>query len=313
MNPKISVVIPTHNKSAQLQMMLDPLLNQSLPPNDYELIVVDNGSTDDTPEIIEHLSQQHFNVRYLREPRPGPAAARNAGVSAARGEYVLFIDDDIVVLPDHLQRHLDYHTANPNCVVIGYIRDESPIHPNFLRLYFADRQTLGNTTVLDGKQFPVMPKMATGNVSIPRDVLESVCFTQDGQRRYFDEALRMCEDTDMGYRLKAQGMHFVAGADAVCVHHHLRSWRDIVRRTYFTGYYMYHLYHKHKHLKPQAKYVITSRLVNFFLLVTALAVLPIGYVVQKGTPWLMFKAIGGVLIAISNMGYQKAMQESISG
>src|SRR6185369_12217861 len=102
----LSVLIPTHNRAAKLRQCLDALRNQTLAPTSYEIIVVDDASTDETGSVLQHIE----GVRTFRQPRNGgPAAARNVAVRAARGRYVLFIDDDILVSPTTLAQHLAAH------------------------------------------------------------------------------------------------------------------------------------------------------------------------------------------------------------
>ena len=92
--PKISVVVCTYNRAALLRDVLETLCEQTLDRALYEVLVVDNNSTDNTPAVVESFSGLHPNVRYLRETRQGLSLARNRGYQEARGEYVAYIDDD---------------------------------------------------------------------------------------------------------------------------------------------------------------------------------------------------------------------------
>ncbi|MBU1710567.1 MAG: glycosyltransferase, partial [Proteobacteria bacterium] len=89
MKPAVSIIIPTYNRSAFLQEAIDSVLAQSYSP--YEIIVVDDGSADDTPEVVKAYESK---VRYIRRENSGPAAARNTGIKAARSDYIAFLDDD---------------------------------------------------------------------------------------------------------------------------------------------------------------------------------------------------------------------------
>ena len=90
----LSVVIATHNRKDVLARTLPSLLAQDLPPAEYEIVLVVDGSTDGTADMLRALSPR-CALRILEAPRRGPGAARNAGVAAARGDTVLFLDDDI--------------------------------------------------------------------------------------------------------------------------------------------------------------------------------------------------------------------------
>jgi glycosyltransferase involved in cell wall biosynthesis len=97
-----SVVICTYNRAALLAQALDSALAQAYPVHDYEVIVVDNASTDDTPQVVQQRLSGHPHLRYEREPQQGLSAARNRGWQAALGRYVAYLDDDAIAPPDWL-------------------------------------------------------------------------------------------------------------------------------------------------------------------------------------------------------------------
>src|SRR6185312_7575364 len=105
----ISVVIPTYNRLDTLQHVVPTLLAQDVARNRYEILVCDSNSTDGTAEYLARVSSEDGNVRHLPGAYGGRAAARNAGVAAARGRIVLFNDADILASPDLLARHLRRH------------------------------------------------------------------------------------------------------------------------------------------------------------------------------------------------------------
>jgi glycosyltransferase involved in cell wall biosynthesis len=117
--PRISIVIPTYNYAATLPRAVASVLTQASP--DVELIVVDDGSTDDTPQVAERLLAEHAGrFRYSRKPNGGPSSARNRGVAETRGEYLVFLDADDEFAPDALaliEAHLLQHPETR--VVIG--------------------------------------------------------------------------------------------------------------------------------------------------------------------------------------------------
>ncbi len=111
--PRISVIIPTFNNATLLAETLDSVFAQSF--TSIELIVVDDGSIDDTGAMIK---QDYPQVRYVYQPNGGPAAARNAGVGLAQGEYVAFCDHDDLWNPGHLQALLDGFAAHPETAMV---------------------------------------------------------------------------------------------------------------------------------------------------------------------------------------------------
>lgn len=100
--PRVSVVIPAWNVAAYLPRCLDSLLGQQHRPT--EIIVVDDGSTDETPEILAEYAARHSEIQLLRQVNVGPGPARNAGAVLATGDYLIFVDADDYVQPDYLGR-----------------------------------------------------------------------------------------------------------------------------------------------------------------------------------------------------------------
>jgi glycosyltransferase involved in cell wall biosynthesis len=112
-SPLLSIVICTLNRASLLRMAVESVLAQEYSPDCYELIVVDNGSTDDTREVVDRLSAGRMNVHYFFEEKQGLSNARNLGWKEARGEYVGFLDDDAKVPPKWLW------LANEICQIIS--------------------------------------------------------------------------------------------------------------------------------------------------------------------------------------------------
>ena len=102
MPPKVSVIIPAYNAAPYLAETLASVFAQSYP--DYEIIVVDDGSTDDTLAVLEQFADR---ITLIRKPNGGPASARNAGLRQARGELLAFLDGDDLWLPDKLAAQVE--------------------------------------------------------------------------------------------------------------------------------------------------------------------------------------------------------------
>ena len=92
MNPLVSVIVPVYNMSKYLRQCLDSVLSQTL--KEIEIICVDDGSTDDSLEILSEIAVKDSRVRVLQQENKGSGAARNYGISEARGEYIAFMDSD---------------------------------------------------------------------------------------------------------------------------------------------------------------------------------------------------------------------------
>src|SRR5712671_6825521 len=100
---RISVIIATHNRADLLAIALKSLARQTIPPAEYEVIVVDNASSDQTPAVVRQMSPAMPQVRYVFEERLGLSWARNAGLEAARAPYVAYLDDDAKAEPEWLE------------------------------------------------------------------------------------------------------------------------------------------------------------------------------------------------------------------
>ena len=131
--PSFTVVIPTYNRAALIPATLDSVLAQDW--DDYEVVVVDDGSTDNTREIIEKLYARSERVRYFRQANSERGAARNLGLREARGQYVVFFDSDDLMHTDHLSTLASIAEARPetNFLATKYeILRDGEAHPSSL-------------------------------------------------------------------------------------------------------------------------------------------------------------------------------------
>jgi glycosyltransferase involved in cell wall biosynthesis len=181
----VSVVIPTYNNARFLPEALDSLLAQTC--RDFELIVVDDGSTDDTEEVLKPYRNL---VRYVRKDNGGPASARNLGIRQARGQLIAFQDADDIWLPDKLQRQVDYLRDHPNIGVV------------FSDVTFFGAE--GRETCCVKQRFSAEAGMTFDNlfhdhfVGMSTVVVRSSCLNEVG---LFDESLIGAEDYNLYLRL----------------------------------------------------------------------------------------------------------------
>ncbi|HEY2586755.1 MAG TPA: glycosyltransferase family A protein [Tepidisphaeraceae bacterium] len=115
--PRVSVVIPAYNAQRYLFEAMESVLTQTY--RNFEVIVVDDGSTDRTPQIIDSLAAHDRRVRRLTIPHGGIVKGLNAGVQAARGEYIARTDADDLCVPDRFERQVRYLDDHPDCVLVG--------------------------------------------------------------------------------------------------------------------------------------------------------------------------------------------------
>lgn len=118
---KISVVICTYNRAEMLRVALESLgRDQLFDMHEYEIVVIDDGSTDHTEDVVKDLNLL-CALQYYKIQHGGRSVARNRGIKEARGDYILFVDDDIIAPPELLQEHYDHHRAYPHSVIRGPI------------------------------------------------------------------------------------------------------------------------------------------------------------------------------------------------
>ena len=217
----ISVVIPTYNRRAILEKCLSALEHQDAcgELDDYEVVVVDDGSTDGTPDWLRSNADRFPRVRLFEQSHGGPAEGRNRGVDNARGDVIVFIDSDLVVTPTFLGCHARALTkqwarsGSRLCFTYGAVINTADFaHPTGERHKLRD---------LSWAYF------ATGNVAIDRAVLE--------QSGLFDQGFRLYgwEDLELGERLRQMGVELIRCPEAVGYHWHpafrLEQIPDLIR------------------------------------------------------------------------------------
>jgi GT2 family glycosyltransferase len=226
---KISVVIPTYNNRAGLDLVLLSLGHNRLgPEHEVEVVVVDDGSTDDTADILAgHPSG--IEPRYLYLPRTrtsSRAAARNAGIAVATGELVVFLDTDQIVVPTLLAEHVRFHELRQDLVVVGPRHALAPGEPNRTALANGFRmdalppvesvdpriEVLAGFSANLNNMATCWTYLYTCNASVRREHLLAV--------GGFDESFLGwgMEDTDLGYRLRQRGLAFAVNPAAVQYH-----------------------------------------------------------------------------------------------
>jgi glycosyltransferase involved in cell wall biosynthesis len=240
---KVSVVIPTRNRSLLLDKTIECIEAQTIPRDQYEVIVIDNDSTDDTRRIIEKKSRIYSNLKSGFQEKPGAAATRNTGLRMAKGELVLFIDDDVHAEPSLIEAHLDRHRQGTNVSVIGAVSIPwGDTTEPFLR-YLRDHRILNPYTPSKGRiDFSYYH---TCNVSTPTDVLMKV--------GGFNEAFTIygMEDIELGYRLEKAGSQMIFAPEAKAIHYRFPAYEEFSERCEHAGYSLGQLLVFHPELKKR--------------------------------------------------------------
>lgn len=182
----ISIIIPSYNRSAKLKKSIESILQQSY--TDFELLIVDDASTDNTQEMVEAIGDER--IRYIRQAvNGGASAARNEGVRQAKSDIIAFQDSDDIWRADKLEKQMAYWQKHPEysmiyCSYTKYIEGQEIIVPN------ADWR--GS---LEGKLFPWLAQR--NSIGAPTMLMKRECFLEAGG---FDTGLRALEDWDFVLR-----------------------------------------------------------------------------------------------------------------
>ena len=242
---RISVVIPTRNRIEKLLTCLEALAHQSILSQEFEVIVVDDGSSDGTKEVIETRSFP-FALRYVRQDGAGPGAARNLGIEQAAGELVLFVGDDIFADPRLLEEHLLAHAASPDpgLAVLGHIDWPDNMVRNAVMEYVCGDAALQFAYTL----IPRLPSLDhrffyTSNISLKRQFL--VDAADAGVR--FDPCFSHAafEDSEFAFRLIPRGLQIRYAENARATHDHAMDIESFASREFGAGKMAVVFYRKH--------------------------------------------------------------------
>ncbi len=197
---RISVVIPTYNRNAQLAEVLDHLLASDVSGfEDIEIIVVDDGGRESAQSTVESRSgREPFRLVYLRQENTGPAAARNNGFRNAANEIVLFIDDDVLVSKELLRQHVQAHADKSGSVIFGLYPYVVPAveTPAYRYLDKIEREARAEVAFGSVSGYVSANIVASGNLSVEKGSF-------DPEKGVYDETLKtpMSEELELAIRL----------------------------------------------------------------------------------------------------------------
>ena len=168
-NTLVSVIIPSHNRRNLLHEILDNLARQTIPAEQFEVIVVLDGCSDGSDDMLRAYSSS-FHLHMIEQDSQGPSAARNQGARQAHSELLIFLDDDIVPVPDFIQSHVNAHRSSTPTVVIGYCPPALAEQKSFFKLELQSWwETMYQIMKQPGYRFR-FTDMLSGNFSISRDI-----------------------------------------------------------------------------------------------------------------------------------------------
>lgn len=259
MSLDVSVLIPTYNKKPYLELTLVSLCNQTYPSDKYEIVIIDDGSTDGTDEAVSLISFP-CPVKYIKQENSGRSAARNKGIEASEGAVIVFHDDDVIAHPTFIEEHMKLRTHSNALVVAGYRKQFFSFFPitaksnkhkattkigdvpvrqlvqpddiinNFSKIEELANQTVSSVSIvrrINERYGPVLKEFCldwllfiTSNLSVPKK-----CLLESG---LFDESFQGwgLEDWELGYRLYRNQVEFKINMNALNYHQaHPRNQR----------------------------------------------------------------------------------------
>ena len=287
-NLQISIIIPTFNRWDTLLQCISALKEQTLDPSSYEVIVVDDGSTDkayktfisrqgtknneDNPllppldkggmggflnEGINNLKEINFpNLRYFHQNKRGPASARNLGIRNARGEILLFIGDDIIASDNLLEEHLIFHKKifqEENSACLGYITWPVNFKPSPFLDFMGNWGQFLFGNLLHGEELNYN-HFYSSNISLKKHFLLN-------KNIFFDENFKYAawEDIEFGYRLEKEGLRIFFNRNAVVFHNHYQTIESAINRSKISGEALYLLLKKLPELSENFGFLKTKK------------------------------------------------------
>ncbi|HVS17222.1 MAG TPA: glycosyltransferase, partial [Planctomycetota bacterium] len=237
--PELSVILCSYNRCDTLRECLDSFHAQTAAAR-MELVVVDDGSTDGTAEM---LASYPFGVAHqiVTRKNGGLAVARNSGIAAARGEILLFVNDDTIAFPDLVERHLARHAAlgpGLHSVLGSFEQPREALANALMRFLEVTPYVFCYASMTPGGRYG-WNRWWTCNVSVPRAAVE-LAGRFDGSFRHYG-----CEDTDLAIRLERLGGDVVYDPTARAHHRHVLSLDDLARRQHTVARAYVRLFKKH--------------------------------------------------------------------
>ena len=249
----ISVVIPCHNRAYDLTRTLKAYDNQIV-DEPYELIAIDDASSDETFEVLTSYRPEHYSLRIERqEQNLGPAAARNRGILLSQSPIILFTGDDIVPHPYLVRGHLAAHRhyQGKENAILGQViwPEDLPVNTLMTHVDGVGAQQFSYYYFKDGRQYDYR-HLYTANVSLKREFLHS-------QEKLFDTDFQYAafEDVELSYRLARNGLRIIYSSYLKGFHYHYHNIWTFSERMYRVGLMANLMIKKH----PKTKRIILGR------------------------------------------------------
>jgi len=257
---QLSLVVMTRNRSQLLKRCLASLSVQNYPLDQCEVLIIDDGSTDDTEAVVASFTAQHTTARYVKQAHGGVSSARNAGIKHAKGTIISFLADDYELPVDYAKTVIAFFEKNPRaqalcCRIIG--QEEATAFSRAVYHYF-NVSFLNLLSLVQGRKIKNAGEMIVYRFSRIRcnetaGLYFGLCASRAAAFRkelferigFFDETLKSSEDTDLGMRMTQAGMGMYYYPQLAIRHSADVGLAGIIRKQFFYGFNLYDFKKKH--------------------------------------------------------------------
>ncbi len=285
MNPYLSVIIPTFSRWEKLAKCLEALKKQTLSQDAFEVLLIDDGSRDETWDFLNEELQNWSNLRIFHQKNAGQSTARNHGINEAQGQIVLFLGDDIYAAPSLLETHSKFHQRCPEereaCLGRVEWDTNSELTP-FMEWLTHGGPQFAYHKLKEGEAATFW-FFYTSNLSMKRSLLQRERFDQDFKGYGW-------EDIELGYRLqKNEGLKLIYQKEALAFHEHKSDEASLKVRMLNVGSQSLNKQKKHPELalvptglrRILLKSVSSNLFLFFFWLVKPLTPKPYWFLLSK--------------------------------
>lgn len=252
-----SVIIPTYNRVAPLQTCLEALCRQTQNPDDFEVVVVVDGSTDGTVEMLERLTTP-FSLKIIYQSNSGQPSALNRGAEAASGRILIFTDDDIRVAPQFVAEHTRLHRRQANALGVGQMILTLPPNADWFTRFFAQDWNSHYRRLNQEDGQPGWQDCFGGNMSVARSM-----YLQVGGN---DVSLTRDYDVELAYRLERAGCRSVYLPEALAYIDEQKGFRELTKNIENSGYHAVELTKRYPETLPSLIGFFTDYRLSYVLL-----------------------------------------------
>ncbi len=218
--PNISIIVPVLNAERYIDLCIKSLINQNYPKGRYEIIIVDNGSVDDTVNILNRYYEYCRNIKILYESNKGSYSARNTGIKNSKGDIIAFTDSDCIVSENWIRElSKGFISDNIGCVVgaVHSYQDNTHQSDTLVEKFSKNKDIMSQERTLNSN---FLPYGETANVAFRKNVLYHI--------GYFDEIFKSGGDADIAWRMQLQTTYkLVYCPESIVEHHHRVMLKDL--------------------------------------------------------------------------------------